>query len=58
MVTEALPSKPDIAHVRRETGVIRESLGYRTFRVVNAIVLVLICIVTLYPFVNLVAKAF
>lgn len=57
-MTEALPQKPDIAHVRRETGIIRESLGYRVFRVVNAIALVLVCAVTLYPFINLVAKAF
>ncbi len=58
MVTEPLPQKPDIAHVRSETGVIRESLGYRVFRVANAVVLLLVCAVTLYPFVNLVAKAF
>ncbi|MFE6735812.1 carbohydrate ABC transporter permease [Microbacterium sp. NPDC057650] len=58
MVTEALPAKPDLAHVRSETGIIKESLGYRTFRVANALVLVLVCVVTLYPFVNLVAKAF
>ncbi|GAA2136534.1 carbohydrate ABC transporter permease [Glycomyces algeriensis] len=58
MVTENLPRKPDIAHVRKETGVIRESPGYRVFRVANAIVLLLVCAVTLYPFVNLVAKAF
>ena len=57
-MTEALPQKPDIAHVRRETGIIRESLGYRVFRVVNAIALVLVCAVTLYPLINLVAKAF
>lgn len=58
MVTEALPAKPDLGHVRSETGIIKESLGYRTFRVVNAVVLVLVCVVTLYPFVNLIAKAF
>lgn len=58
MVTEALPPKPDLAHVRRETGVIRESLGYRAFRVFNAAALILVCVVTLYPFLNLVAKAF
>ncbi|MEV3939202.1 carbohydrate ABC transporter permease [Glycomyces sp. NPDC049804] len=58
MVTEQPTRKPDIAHVRKETGVIRESAGYRVFRVVNAIALVLVCAVTLYPFVNLVAKAF
>jgi len=58
MVTEALPARPDIARVRSENGVIRESAGYRVFRVANAIVLLLVCIVTLYPFLNLVAKAF
>lgn len=58
MVTEALPTRPDIARVRSENGVIRESLGYRVFRVANAIVLLLVCIVTLYPFLNLIAKAF
>jgi putative aldouronate transport system permease protein len=58
VVTEALPPKPDAARVRRETGVIRESPGYRAFRVVNAVALVLVCVVTLYPFINLVAKAF
>lgn len=58
MVTEELPRKPDIARVRRETGVVRESLGYRVFRVANVFALLLLCAVTLYPFVNLVAKAF
>jgi putative aldouronate transport system permease protein len=58
VVTEDLSRKPDLAHVRRETGVIRESLGYRVFRVVNVTALLLVCAVTLYPFVNLVAKAF
>jgi putative aldouronate transport system permease protein len=58
VVTEPLPQKPDIAHVRSPTGVIRESPGYRVFRVANAIALLLVCAVTLYPFVNLVAKSF
>ena len=64
MVTEitpaadVLPPKPDLAEVRPEHGIIKESVGYRAFRVVNAIALILICVVTLYPFINLVAKAF
>ena len=58
MVTDDLSQKPDIARVRRETGVIRESAGYRAFRVANVLALLLLCAVTLYPFVNLVAKAF
>ncbi|MFB9660106.1 carbohydrate ABC transporter permease [Glycomyces mayteni] len=58
MVTDNLSPKRDLAHVRRETGVIRESLGYRVFRIVNVVALLLVCAVTLYPFVNLVAKAF
>ncbi|WP_406248133.1 carbohydrate ABC transporter permease [Microbacterium sp. M] len=64
MVTEitpaadVLPPKPDLAEVRPEHGIIKESVGYRAFRVVNAVALILICVVTLYPFINLVAKAF
>lgn len=58
MVTETLPPKPDIARVRREGGVIRESHGTRVFRAANVICLLLVCAVTLYPFVNLIAKAF
>ncbi|REJ06752.1 carbohydrate ABC transporter permease [Microbacterium bovistercoris] len=64
MVTDAppeadiLPPKPDLGHVRAEHGVIKESLGYRVFQVVNVVALLLICAVTLYPFINLVAKAF
>jgi putative aldouronate transport system permease protein len=58
VVTETLPPKPRIAAVRRETGIIRDSWGYRLFRVFNAVCLIGVCVVTLYPFVNLVAKAF
>ncbi|MGM7670738.1 carbohydrate ABC transporter permease [Microbacterium sp. A93] len=57
-MTEILPPKPDLAHVRKEGGVIKESVGFRVFRGANAIVLILVCVVTLYPFVNLIAKAF
>ncbi len=39
------------------TGV-RDSRGYRTFRVVNATVLVLVCLVMLYPFANVIAQSF
>ncbi|MCA5892228.1 carbohydrate ABC transporter permease [Isoptericola sp. NEAU-Y5] len=49
---------PDLAAVRTEPSTIRESTGYRTFRVANVVVLLVVCAVTLYPFVNLVAKAF
>ncbi|MGL3149722.1 carbohydrate ABC transporter permease [Microbacterium sp. A82] len=57
MVTEAIAT-PDIASVRRENGAIRESTGYRVFRVINVIVLLIITGVILYPFLNLFAKAF
>src|SRR5690606_24148955 len=52
MVNELHPAKPDLAEVRRETGIIRESLGYRVFRVANVTLLLLVCAVTLYPFAN------
>jgi putative aldouronate transport system permease protein len=58
VVTDPLTATPDIARVRQQAGAIKDSVGYRVFRVVNAFVLVAICVVTLYPFVNLFAKAF
>lgn len=36
----------------------QESRGYRTYLTVNAIALVIICAVTLYPFVTLIAQSF
>ncbi|WP_448062802.1 carbohydrate ABC transporter permease [Cellulomonas hominis] len=38
--------------------VLRDSRGYRTFRVVNGIALVVICLVMLYPFANVIAQSF
>ncbi|WP_239096084.1 carbohydrate ABC transporter permease [Micromonospora lutea] len=36
---------------------IQETRGYRAFRVVNGIILTLVVVVTLYPFVNIVARS-
>ncbi|UFU03488.1 carbohydrate ABC transporter permease [Ruania suaedae] len=47
---------PDLNRVRTTT--VSDSRGYRIFQVVNTTALVLIAALTLYPFVNLVAKAF
>nr|WP_221584699.1 carbohydrate ABC transporter permease [Microbacterium sp. G2-8] len=55
---ETSSAPPDIAGVRASTRQIRPTRGYRIFTVVNAVVLVLIGLVTLYPFVNLAARAF
>ena len=49
---------PDITAVNTATTVVKDTPGYRLFRVVNAVVLVLITFLTLYPFLNMVAKAF
>lgn len=51
-------STPDLAAVRHEPTTVKDTRGYRTFRVVNVVALLVVCAVTLYPFVNLVAKAF
>lgn len=37
---------------------IKPSKGYRTFQVVNTILMILVIIITLYPFVYLVAQSF
>nr|WP_143762035.1 carbohydrate ABC transporter permease [Isoptericola variabilis] len=51
-------STPDITAVRTVPVTVKDSVGYKAFRAVNAVALVVICGLTLYPFVNLVAKAF
>ncbi len=61
MVTNATDT-PTVDH--SETGAyhggraIKESRGYSTFRIINVAALLLICFLTLYPFLNLVAEAF
>ncbi|MFD6177682.1 MULTISPECIES: carbohydrate ABC transporter permease [unclassified Isoptericola] len=56
MVTDT--TVPDISAVRAQPTTVKDSTGYRTFRVTNVVALVIVCAVMLYPFVNLVAKAF
>lgn len=51
-------STPDLAAVRTEPTTVKDTPGYRAFRVANVVALLIVCAVTLYPFVNLVAKAF
>ena len=52
MVTLSALKRP----VRRKPG-IRPSRGYRVFMVVNAIILTGVVVVTLYPFINIVARS-
>ncbi len=42
----------------RPPTVVKDSRGYRVFRVANATVLVLVCLVMLYPFANVIAQSF
>lgn len=42
----------------RKENQIKESLGYEIFKVVNTVLMVIICFVTLYPFLYLVAQSF
>lgn len=49
---------PDITAVSSATITVKDTPGYRVFRAVNALVLVVITFLTLYPFLNMVAKAF
>jgi putative aldouronate transport system permease protein len=51
-VTERLGAPSPAARTVKDTG------GYRTFQVVNAVALVAIMMVTLYPFVNVLAQSF
>jgi putative aldouronate transport system permease protein len=56
MVNE--PGMPDLAHVRTSLTRVRETKGTIAFRVVNGILLTLFSATILYPFINIVAKAF
>jgi putative aldouronate transport system permease protein len=55
MVTE---TTPDIALVRTTPKTIKDSRSYIAFRIFNGIALTTICVLVLYPFVNLLAKSF
>ena len=37
---------------------VRESTGYLVFKIVNTVIMILVCITTLYPFLYLVAQSF
>lgn len=56
--TDVTSGAPDLASVRASTRGIKPTRGYRVFTVLNTIALTVIGIVTLYPFVNLAARAF
>ncbi|WP_246140087.1 carbohydrate ABC transporter permease [Protaetiibacter larvae] len=42
----------------RRVGGIADSRSYTVFRVINAVAIIVICFVTLYPFINMIAIAF
>jgi putative aldouronate transport system permease protein len=50
--------KPAVTVRRTRPAGVRDSLGYRVFRVVNVAVLLGVVVVTLYPFVHVVARSF
>jgi len=45
-------------HIHNPKNRIKESAGYRIFTVINTIIMILISIVTLYPFIYLVSQSF
>ncbi|QAY64272.1 carbohydrate ABC transporter permease [Xylanimonas allomyrinae] len=53
-----LDATPDIVGIRTSLTQVKDTTGTRVFRVVNGVILTIVCAVTLYPFVNIVAKAF
>lgn len=55
---DVLDRTPDLAKVRRETTTVKDTTGYKVFRLGNAVVLTVVSILTLYPFLNLAARAF
>ena len=45
-------------HIHNPKNRIKESAGYRVFTVINTIIMILISVVTLYPFIYLVSQSF
>ncbi|GAA5203575.1 carbohydrate ABC transporter permease [Microbacterium jejuense] len=62
MVTESLRTAPRRMSERifrpATQGGIKDSRGYTVFRIVNGALIVALCFLTLYPFLNVVAQAF
>jgi putative aldouronate transport system permease protein len=56
VVTET--GTPDLANVRTSLTQIKDTRGTKVFRAANGVFLTVLCVVTLYPFVNVIAKAF
>jgi len=50
--------RPDISAVRDSLTTVKDTTGTKVFRWVNYTFLTLLCVVTLYPFANLIAVAF
>lgn len=57
MVTD-FDAAPDIAAVRSSLTQVKDTRGTKVFRVINTTLLTLLSVVTIYPFINLVAKSF
>ena len=56
MVTTTASARPT-AKPSQPVG-IKDSLSYRTFRAINTVLLIVVMLVTLYPFVNVIAQSF
>lgn len=50
--------QPVVLGTRRSSRLRQEGPGYAAFRVFNAIALAVVCFLTIYPFINIVAQAF
>ncbi len=57
-VLDPVSTSPDLAAVRGSTTRVKETTGYRVFTVINTVALTLVGLLTLYPFLNLAARAF
>ncbi|WP_421958399.1 carbohydrate ABC transporter permease [Pseudactinotalea terrae] len=58
MTIDPTKDAPDLADIRPSTRTVKETTGYRIFKYANYFTLLMISAITLYPFINLVAKAF
>jgi len=58
MVMETELERPDIAGIRNSLTQVKDTRGTKIFRYINYTFLTILCLLTIYPFINLIAVAF
>ena len=58
MVSDTISARPDVSAVRQSLTAVKDTRGTKAFNIINITALTLLSLVTIYPFINLLAVAF